>query len=430
MDDDAVGPVVAAVLLFGLITVATTLWTINTLPDWVTERETAHLDDAGGTLLRLREDVEAAAMRGSSTPVVAALDLAPDPVALLQPNAATGRVAFTPAATTFTVDFPAAQVFGGAGGLTGPATGPIPVEYGDVQTLEAFIVTLEALGTSGPKTAWVQLDATDGAKTVRITVAHRDAPSQTGCTGRALHVIIEVVGSGVRFDQGVECGLTNDLDAYQVDLLDDRFKLRTSLAELDAPFEVAATKGGQSLVDAWHAIWWKDSAGVDHTAGGNAQTSDVQFVRTGGDIVYVLDERGLVEQTLALSGGALVAVQPDGAAIVAAPGLTIAESGGTRVLSWTYVQVNGRGETQGGGTASLTAQPAGVTDLLFSASDGTFALDTPHADAWRAFLTDQALLAGVQGDLTIGGDVDTVTLGFATAWTFHIRIVSVVVEVR
>lgn len=436
MNDEAVGPVVAAVLLLGLLTVVSAIWTASTLPDWITEREDEHREGAAAQLLGLRDDLEAAAIRDSRVPATMSLDLAPSAIPLLQPVSARGTLSLEPA-TGVATSFTDVNLLVGSGQLLGPASevvpqspGEDPVTYEDAQRLEGLLISLTATGTTASKSAWVTMEATDGSSTVRINMTHQNGVS---CQNREVRLTVEVVGEPPRYDQAVSCGLGNNIVEFEVDMMDPQYNAAGALNALDVPFDIALVGGGESFDEAFHAIWWINAQG-DQVIGTGSGTTHITVARQGQALTYDLRAQGIYEQDLILDAGGLVATQPDGAVVMAAPGFTLSGTPAEPRLDWTFLVPSGTGSREGTGAVAVTASLADHVDALFevdaATNPGQLTFTSAHAAAWKALLDDHLEFTGLDLLASVATNGDDVTLDIMDgAWTIHLRIITADLEV-
>lgn len=429
-DEAAVSSVVSAVLLFALFTTASVMWTFQTLPEWIADREEAHQGGVVERFATLRSGLETLSAGDDPGTVAITLPLSPRPVALLQTAPAQGELGLEDdleVSATFTGT--AIHLLDGAP-LGLPSEAVDGNVLADVAGLTALVLSLASSGVNNNDIAWVQASATDGTETATIRVTHAGRNQAVDCADKELR--ITVTTSAGTTDHVLTCGVGSALGGRAVDALDGVYGFRAALRRLDAPYSVTLTDGGTGTAAGTFTAVWSDSNGLVQVAG-SGQSSSFSVSQSGARLAHTGRYQHHPAQSLSWEGGAFVREQPDGEAVHTDPTFSLLLDGTTGHLAWTMIALQGTGSISGTGTATATVRHTTTTEVVLTATGGTFTVDGPHGGAWRAFFTDKALLSGVT-PVTVGGTGDVATLTLATdasvtSWTIHLRLIEAEVSV-
>jgi hypothetical protein len=445
--DDAVSSIVAAVLLFALLTTAATLWTFTTLPLWIAEREQQHGHEVQEAFGAMRSGLDALSAGDDAGPSSFPVDLAAAPVPMLQRAPAQGELSLDGAVRLqASFDDELLLVADGAATVTPDediteGAGPL---LSDVVSLESLVVLLRTANVGNDDEAFATVVASDGTDSVTAVLTHAGklggaGPNAAGCLNSELRLEVTVdmdPFAPVTTTQALLCELAADLTGYSVDLASPLYEFGRAADRLQTPFSVRLTdgeSGGSAQADGSFGAAYVDAAGIDRGLG-SGQSIDLAIDRPGSRLAYVPSYQEFAGPAVAWEFGATLLAQGDDAAIAAAPGFELTVADGVATLTWTLVTLDGSGAASGADLATVQVGHEGTRDLVLDCAGATFTLTSPQASAWRGFLEDRILLAGADGEATVGGTGTTATLtvggGAIERWTVHVRLVDANVLLR
>lgn len=414
-DDAAVSAVVSAVLVFGLFSTAFVMWTVISLPEWITDREENHQDGVVQDLHAAQADLESLSASDDAGPVQQTIDLRPSQVALLQRSPATADLSYQ-SGSDILADFPGATVHL----LNGETQGtPSQLAHGftasDVQQLHGLTLALQSRlqGASGDDAITLTFTSTTGS--FSATLIHTESP--TGCSQNEMR--FDVDGS----PQILLCDASESMTTpYRFDALRPGSGLSGALARIGTPFDLEVTTSGDDFTATLAAAWLDIDGQMQATGTGSA--TGFSLDQPGGHVVVGTNPQHHIPQDIVWDFGGIGLVQNDGQTMLQAASFSIDQQGGNNQLDWTLVALSGTPNAVSGDRATLRIEHTGTTDILLEADSGNIGLTTPYADAWADLLETHRAAAGA-GDATVTSDGASVQLDLTGTdpWWVHLRII-------
>ncbi len=418
-------------MLFALFSSAFIIWSTTVLPDWIKENESQHNRLVQDRFAAMQTGLDGLSASGERGPFLVTYPLGADAVTFLQSIPSTGH-AFIDGSTTTTLTAPGAIHHFSNGAFAGTADQVVTSGLTDISNLRAMELALTTTNIDVDDQAVVTLTFTDGTATVTFQLAHKGSNLATNCAGA--EVAITVTGSGTRH-RPLLCEAGKAVTSYTVDVLEPTYGLPAALTALDAPYSmtgsvVASGAGSPTATASFAAVHSTPDGRLVTTGGGEAATNLLNI--TSDRLVFEPFYREYGEQITTWEGGAILAVQPETAAVVSAPAFTLMVNGSRGYVDWTFMDLSGTGDLQGTSEARIEITHQGTRDVILSATDATFTIQGDHASAWRRFLMDEVLASGA-ADASVTGTGDTASLvlstGTVTEWTLRVRTVSTTVEI-
>ncbi len=418
MNEEGVSSVVAAVLVVTLFTAAFGVWTVDTMPEWIKDREDAHARMVGATMGSATADILASATNGRPGATALSFPLAPDPIPLVQEGESVGTLETVEG---FGWTFEAASH---APIMTGGIMRAAPAAQPDISNV-ARILALDVAGGSG--TLRVEQESS-----AAVFVALQITPADCATDGDIQTVTVTVNGATWRRTQ-FTCAAAQPLNA-----LDARFAFAAALEELQNPLVV---KAGQ------FSAAWIDTDGVTRATATTPSATPWSSTGNGkASVRYAPSYLELEDRQVIMEGGAVINKQDAGASFTSTPPLTFGGSPSTGgAIRWTMTVFDGEGAASGRSTATanLVATSTSERIIYISSEEASFKLDKTLAPtAWTQAWADAARIAGFSVDATAGctlasahvcvedeADAATLTLKSSIPWTIHLTIVHVDVSV-
>lgn len=433
MTDDGVSSVVAAVLIFSLMSTASLLWTLNELPDWIEGRESNHAATVQRSFGSMQAGAERLSANGDNGPFSQPLTLAASPIPFVQRGTAQGALSLRDGFAiegTFTNPFLHVQ----GNGPAGPPNAPLSQSMASVDEVEHLFVRYTSSLAVPDDLAMVIMTAQDASNTVVVRIIQTDLTTgiyaRTACLGIELRVSV-TVGAATN-DHVLVCDVAKSINGYTVNLLESRFNLESLLGDLDPGYAISWASGGSGDASASSYLGvWTDVAGATQVAG-TGVASSYALDKSGASVVYQGRPLHHSQQDLVWEGGALVVAQAQGSAMAINPGLVIDEVGTQGFLRWTVVTLNGTGSVSGTGEGNVLVRHLGTTEIVLTADAADFTITTDQPAGWSRFFAD-AITAGGLNDVSTTSTATSTSLaletGAITSWTIHLRIIDLAVSV-
>lgn len=445
--DDAVSSIVAAVLLFALLTTAATLWTFTTLPLWVAQREQQHGQEVQESFAAMRAGLDSLSAADDDGPSTFPVDLAASPVPFVQRAAAHGDLAVE-GSVRAQATFDDERLMAADGAATVAPDEDIAEGAGTllsgVLSVDSLVLLLQTSGVGNDDEAFATVVADDGASTVTAVLTHAGkmggaGPNVAGCLNSELRleVTLDIDPSApVTTTQALLCELATDLSGYTVDLMSPLYDFGGGVGRLQTPFSLRLTDGetgGGAQATGSYGAAYTDSGGIDRGVG-SGQAIDLELDRAGNRLAYEPAYQEFEGPAIGWEMGAVLLSQAEDAGIATAPGFELRVEDGVASLTWTLITLDGSGSASGTDLASVQVAHDRTQDLVIDCAGATFTLTSAHAAAWRAFLEDRILLAGADGEASVGGTGTTATFtvggGTIDRWTIHLRLVDATLAIQ
>lgn len=450
-DDQGVSSIVAAVLVFALVMTMLVLWSVETAPDWVEEREAQHQMHVSEAFGALRAGTDALSAADDAGPTTVPVRLAPRPLPVFQTDPAHGTLQVQ-GALSVTGDFryvdpldlvdpskePTIHAINGAP-LGQPGLEVDSSVHSGVEELGMLTVSLATAGISANTLAYLRVDVQDVEGTTATIRLEHVGSGISDCSGAGIRLVLTAVATTTHV---LACGASQALSGHTVDLLEPVYGFRTAVGRLQAPLQFTLTDGtsgggpGAQATGKYGAVW-TDTDGrtqIDNLG----QEASYALDQSGAILEHVPNYQELTQQELRWEAGALVRVQGDGEAIIGAPSFSVevVDDGldQTGYVRWTLVQVTGDGSLTGDGSATVTVRHVDTTTVLLETKKATFTVTGGSGQAWRDYFEDNALLADLLTSSSVGGTGDTATLTLESTlnvvnWQIDLRLVTVQVQV-
>ncbi len=417
--DEAVSSVVSAVLVVTLFTAAFGVWTVETMPEWIKDREDTHARAIGAAMGGATADILASATAGRPGATALSFPLAAEPIPLLQSGAGSGTLELVEGfGWSFTATNHAPVMTGGM--MRSTPTSTTADQVARLLSLEfnsgTLIINDASVATPPLK---IQSSACNGSGqtvTVWFGAGQSTAPSSS-LVRQSTH--------------SCPTGAT-------INALDPAFGLSAALEELQVPLTIGT---------ATFAAAWIDSDGVTRSTAATATGSS--WTATGQDKAafrYTGEYSALDERQVIMEAGAVINKQDSGASFTSTPPLSFGGDTNAGALRWTMTSFDGTGSVSGRSVATANLVATSTSERIIYVPSGattTFALDkTLVPAAWTQAWGDAAQLAGFALDTAAGcgtastqvcvastTDTATLTLKSSIPWTIHLTIVHVDVRV-
>lgn len=427
MDQEAVSSIISAVLVLTLFTAAFGVWTVETLPEWIGERENAHANDISDAMGGAMSDILAASNAGRGSQVSLYLSLAPEKIPLVQAAQASGELEVIDG-FAYALNAPDHAVVMSGGAMTTNNHAATAVD--NVASLLALewkvtgAAELHAVARCAPTPPAVTCSPTYTA--TDYIRAHTSA-----CSSGVRTITIYVEASPARTTP-IVCSGTD-----VVDLTQDAIRFDAFLDTTQAAVDIGAWDGSD-VTDATVAAAWTDTAGRPHTTA--AAASAGPWAESGTDlksILYSPSYHSIDDREVLMEAGAVIHQQGDLAAMATPPSLVLGATSTEGSLRWAMVVFDGEGNVGGSSSAKATYAITSTSDRVLripsgGATDTTLTMTSRAPSAWANGWADAATLAGVSSSYfatSVAGSDATLTLKSSIPWTIHLTIVHVDVRV-
>lgn len=414
-DDPAVSTVLGAVLMFGLLVLTLVMVQSEFVPVWDEDREARHMDEVLAQFAQLASDVDRQVQNDTTVSLADPIQLDRSPGFRFFAGAQLpGTLAFEAASagTGVTLSSPRLTIFEQNGQqLVAIADQSSWVPLDNVNDAYADITNLRVLRVQIP---WPQ-DPNDcdtdlvailhirdavGDELARVILTCHDASSErsinTGVFRR------ETTATGFSQVSGdTEAIFQNaDADFFYIDLMRSELLLGPVLAAMTGPLSMDMEDLG---LDASYILVFDDSTGGTVGGGGSLVGRTVSpypaspTLYGGGRLVFTGHNQRYVEQQYVFEHGAVLRVQPDGAAMVVPPRLEVSPTTLQTRIEWDLPSLQGATQSLGGAAAATVSSDRSGSGLRMLAGAATLVLDIPtgHPAAWKAFLDREMLESGL-----------------------------------
>ncbi len=416
---------VSAVLVLAMFTAAFGVWTVDTVPEWIAAREHAHAGDVALSFSRMRADLDTQAADGTSASFT--VDLAPDPIPLLQRSPSFGTLEMQDGAqgVSFSLDFDAGgsdrEQLLAVGGLIAtapadPTTGTLP-DWTKVATITAL-----KLGADDERE--IKLTATENTPSGRAVSIHLRNPLGPGtCT-----VTTAIEGTTVSNSQELNCAA-----AITINGMSDAYGFKSLLAQMDPDMTLSFSQpNGLAIGTMGIAMIDHEGVTIGFPATGSTGQSLDQSLESSG-VVFIPDYLEIDDRTVRFDGGGIVNIQNDVAAFIVEPVFAISldstASPTQGYLRWTIVDATGVGSLTGSANAVFEFRKLSTKDLIIvvpaTANDSVFTVTSPASAAWADMWQDALTLNGItstHAEATSGSNTATLRLQNSVPWTIHLTI--------
>lgn len=401
--DEGLSSVLGAILLFGLLVSTLATVQVRYVPVWDAEREGRLMDGLSQQMAQLQADVARQVTNRTDTPVGLPLTLAPEGgFTFFTGSSEPGTIAFHPAVA-------------GAGLRLGSTRLTIQNQDGlDLYVLSedwrsvvhrtniTGVVNLDHLRIRIPDPTpltngqFVSLTLADdlGRYQGKLVVTKTLDQSEAGLLVQAFSAqnasapITELMDGWKK---------TVDSGAFYMDVLDPSLGFAAIAAAAPKPLTLSwATTIAPSNIQA-ALVYTSETAGRMGAAG--LVVPNFNHLADGGRIEASRHNQQFPEQSYVLEYGALIVVQPDGAAMAVPPAFSVRSTPTQVAIGWAVPELTGPPSTIGGTrTAQVSAVPLGSRlDLHAFAPHLTLSLATEHpqvwADYWQGVLHEAGLRA-------------------------------------
>lgn len=387
---------VSAVLVLAIFTAAFGVWTVDTIPDWVSAREHTHASEVALQFAEMRGTLDT--ISPGSGDITLTIDLAPDPIPLLQRAPAFGNLEMESGMTIDINMQPHVLVASGGIMARGPVAGAGST-WGQVANILAM--DLQAAGT---ETTTIVASERLGSRSVTMSLANDGAGT---CT-----ITTETVA------QTMSCG-----NPARINALADTYRFRGLVRQLDPDMTVAVTTGGLA------SIAYVDTEGNTRFSGDtSAAGTDHQQALSIDSAIFVPDYLEIEDRTVRFDGGGVVNVQRNVAAFMVEPAFRIDVDGGEGFVRWTIVDASGTGTLSGSDAGVLTFRKAASKDLLLhipadpSGSDSLFTVSSTASAAWEDMWSDKLALGAISQASASNTGGASLALEPDIPWTIHLTI--------
>jgi hypothetical protein len=412
-DDAAVSSVLGAILVFGLLIATLVSIQVNFVPTWDRERERDQSLRVAQQMGTIKADLERIAFNQTTTPLSEPISLTRDRgFSFFGGAALPGTVRYTPtssgAGMTVSSANPVALQSSGGESLYGLSeewtwTGSEKADVLDLVHLRLRIPNPQGLPT-GAGSLVMALDDSSGNCVGEVRLVHY------GTTGSGKAIEAQVYPA--RVPAALTCD-PNPIDIqysyigtaasspathyYYYDVLGGPFRqVLAAIPPSQYPLSVSFTQGntgGQG------AIVYDESTpfGPVRTGGAGVVLPSLNQQFQTGTLFVGLNHQRLAAQTYLFEYGALMLEQPDGAAMVGAPGFSVGASTSQGFLDWALpVLQGGSSAVAGSSGAIITMSPTGTgSSMDLAAQDITVTLTTSHGAQWVQLWQDRMALAGL-----------------------------------
>lgn len=430
MKDDAVSSVVSAVLVFALFSTAFVLWTVQSLPEWIEDREHAH----DGLVAERFADAAAVLANddASSNGATFVVPLAPDPVSLVQRSPATATLESAPGSrlwfnmTGETVHMEGGRMLGSA---DEPAGG---VGVGTSTTMATGVTKIDALlmrlVTDGE--GQTTITVSDGSDDVTLTMKH-EQPT-TNCPNAGIELIL-VSPTSTR-TAVLLCNNVDDID-YTLDVLDAPVPFAAAVARLDDELSITMSTSNIGTPSAtgdvgYYAMVWEEDDVIAVAGGGSLRDADVA---TAGDALayrpsfFEFDGRDIL-----LDLGAVINQEASASMMAGTPLFRMSGTTSEPTLDWTIFDTSIEGSLTGRGTARVDVDvTAKDRRLVATGSAAAIEIQGESAAAWRSFWESEGMLSGLDSIITVEGTGSNARLVLdpTAPWVVRVTVVEATLEV-
>ncbi len=409
--DDAVSSMVSAVLVLAIFTAAFGVWTVDTVPEWIAAREHAHAGEVAADFAAMRSTLDTMPAGGLSATI--RVDMAPDPVPLLQraPSFGTVDVVQASDATRATLGLASAQLASVGDVVLASLVAASPAtqidDVANVMALE-LDVTKPGTGTNG-----ITLDALDGTATARVTITNPAASSI--CEVQSLFSPSSTPSTVRRTEVPCQGGL-------RVNALSDLFGFDALLDRLDHPFTLDVVSASGSSIGAVTI----DKNGLTRALVGSGPNAGERGIASDA-IRFTPNYLEIEDRSVRFDAGGIVNIQKDVHTFVIEPVFDIDVANGAGYMRWTIVDVQASGSLSGSDAAVLEFRKLATEELVVQASgsDTVFSVASPASAAWEDMWVDALTLEAIpsnQASVSRTGDTAQLTLDASIPWTIHLTI--------
>ncbi len=427
--EEGVSSVVAAMLVFALFTTAFALWTAQSLPEWVEEREHHHNRGVADTFAQLSVRIGNQHNELGST---YSMRLAPDPVPVVQRAAAVGALSSGVGSQAW-LNVSGETVYMDGGEVLGTVNGG-PVAVGGTTNIAVEVASIDALliRLASDNMGRATLSITDGSEVVLVALAK--APAAANCAGAGLELVL-TTPSATR-NHAILCEPGANVD-YTLDVLSAPLPIAAAIASLGPAISLNLavsdldTGGARNGDLGYYAMVWRATDGSIQAAGGGSM-QDADTHATGASLAFVPSYAALPDRVVRLDLGGVVSVQDDKAAFASTPPFLLGGTTDAPSLRWTLLDLDVTGSVSGAGSATIDVTVRNRdTTVLRPGSAATIDVVGPAAPAWRAHWETQLILNGFAGMAIVSGSGEHATLSFTnpSSWTIQATLARATIEV-
>lgn len=403
-DEAAVSNVLGAILVFGLLVLALVMVQVRFVPVWDEDREARHVEAVIDQMSLFKADAERLATNATGGTVSTPLTVSPSGgFTFFQGSGRLGgEAAFTPSPSGagITLSAPLLRITERGGSplhalgetwITIPASGSLT----DVAAVAHLRVRVPDPNseTNGDTATLALLDAGGAYAGKAVLTFLRDASErsiQTEIFSAASATSPITVQRESYFHQV-------DPDYVYVNLLDDELLFDQVLAAAEGPFTLQLTRSG--LNADYTAAYTAGSGGTGGSPGGLVVPNYASTMPSGALSFDARNQR-LPQQTFILEHGAILVVQPDGAAMLVPPTLSVTGTASQVVLDWVVPGLQGPSASLSGlRAATLTASAPGArTDIEGIAARLEIQIPTQQPAVWATHLDERLRQGGLSPD--------------------------------
>lgn len=364
--------VVVAILMVSLFVSVIVLVQVYYVPNWMKDREASHMDTVANQFSQIKASIDIESMAQRDMSLINSITLGSKELPFFVSARAFGSLNILSTANS---DFQVGISGNGlpATSMSRDVTANQTIEH--VRSLSSFDLQLDI----GNVNDGDRFNATAGGAALSVLVTDTD----TGGYWQIELTVSNISGSTV-YDQSIAWipqGV--NADNYSVNLLSDDYKFSTHvLPYLSSPYDM--TFNSSNFNGGSFAIRGSRYAG--------AMTGIMQ-PGAMGTIQYTSENAYFVDQTYIYEGGAVILNQPQGQAVISAPGITasnVTGPEGTRhVYDLTVVDVTGgagKNSVSGYGTYSIKTNYSSKQTDAAVASNLTVTINTNYPSAWARYM--------------------------------------------
>lgn len=432
-DETAVSSVLGAVLMFGLLVLALVMIQVRFVPVWDEDRESRHMDEVLGQFAALASDVDRQVQNDTTVSLADPVrlerspgfrffggDRLPATLGFEAAAAGNGITLTSPRLTIFELN--GQQLVAIADQSTWIPLDNVEDSYTDISNLRVLrvqipwpgdpndcntdlVAVLHIRDVNGDELAKVVMTCHDGQgeRTIVTQVFRRDTTAQ----GFSL-----VSGDTEAIFQNA------DADYFFIDLMRPDLLLGPVLAAMDGPLSMDMENLGLA---ASYILVFDDSTGGTVGGGGRlvgrtvSPYPETPTVYGGGKLVFASNNQRFVPQEYVFEHGAVLRVQPDGAAMVVPPRLEVSPTTSQTRIEWDLPSLKGATQSLAGATAATVSsdRTGGGLTMLAGAATLTIGIATEYPDAWKAFLDRELVESGLtpsQYSVVAGATLVTLTI--------------------